>query len=116
LKGSFLNHPFLSSNFFYFHRNFIFLSRANEKMLSRSTFALTGLLALRTCTALSVPSNIQSLYNSVVAAGSCSNILQTGFEAEDGGPNSKRSPLLPIIRTNSVQLSLTVGITSMTTV
>jgi hypothetical protein len=77
----------------------------NEKMLSKSTFALTSLLAFRTCTTLSIPSNIQSLYSSIVAAGSCSNILQTGFEAEDGGPNSKRSSLLPIIRTNSAAFS-----------
>jgi hypothetical protein len=113
-KNSFLNHSFLSLNYFYIHRNFIILSRANDMMLSKSTFALTGLLACHTCIALSVPSNIQSLYNSIVATGSCRNILQTGLEAENGGPKSKGSPLFPIIRTNSVQLSLTVVTTSTT--
>jgi len=39
--------------------------------------------------AISVPSNVQSLYDSIVAQGDCKNKAATGFSALDGGPNSE---------------------------
>ena len=56
------------------------------------TLALITLsLALFTAqvSARDVPPNIQALYDNVKKAGSCKNILKTGFFAKDDPPNSK---------------------------
>lgn len=59
---------------------------------SRSTFT-TFFLFLGVSSAISVPSNVQSLYDSIVAQGECTNKAATGFTALDGGPDSKSNPL-----------------------
>ncbi|RFU29037.1 hypothetical protein B7463_g7309, partial [Scytalidium lignicola] len=53
-----------------------------------STVQLSTLLFALQATALDIPSNVQTLYNSIKAAGSCSNRLKTGFYALDDGPNT----------------------------
>lgn len=46
--------------------------------------SLAGAAAAR-----SVPANVQSLYNSIVAQGSCKSPLATGFYSSDGDGGSK---------------------------
>ncbi|TVY59621.1 Endo-chitosanase [Lachnellula suecica] len=57
-------------------------------MLSYSSTLLAVLLAARHCAAGDIPSNVQSFYDGIKAAGSCSNKLATGFYASDDGPNT----------------------------
>lgn len=47
-----------------------------------------GSLLLGVTNAISVPSNIQNLYDSIVAQGECKNKAATGFYALDDGPSS----------------------------
>lgn len=49
--------------------------------------AISGLF-LGSSYAATVPTNVQNFYNSLVSNGSCSNKLQTGLTAVDGGPSS----------------------------
>jgi len=59
------------------------------------TPTLVALVALAAqIQARDVPSNIQSLYNSIKSQGTCNNKLATGFYSTDGGPNSNL-PLSP---------------------
>lgn len=44
-------------------------------------------------TAVSIPANVQSLYNSIVAQGECTNKAATGFYALEDSPGSKQSCL-----------------------
>ncbi|KAJ9161003.1 Endo-chitosanase [Coniochaeta hoffmannii] len=53
------------------------------------TPTLVALVALAAqIQARDVPSNIQSLYNSIKSQGTCNNKLATGFYSTDGGPNT----------------------------
>ncbi|KAH8819279.1 family 75 glycoside hydrolase [Xylogone sp. PMI_703] len=53
-----------------------------------STVQLSALLFALQATGLGIPSNVQNLYNSIKASGSCKNVLQGGFFALDNGPGT----------------------------
>ena len=55
--------------------------------LSTAATLVTAVLAAGV-DALSIPGNIQNLYNSIKAQGQCNNKLASGFYSELPGPNS----------------------------
>lgn len=45
--------------------------------------------------AIGIPSNVQTLYDNIVAEGECNNKAATGFYALSDSPGSKQSPPCP---------------------
>lgn len=80
----------------------------------RSYISFLATVLASQCMALDIPSNIQSFYDSVKSAGSCSNKLSGEFSAGDG-PSSKSidSSIRPSVDT--MQHSHTAEIISTTT-
>lgn len=69
-------------------------------MRSFDSLLLTA-LAASPVLARQIPANVQSLYNSIRAQGSCKNILKGGFYSQEGDAHSKSientSPLVVIM-------------------
>lgn len=57
-------------------------------MRSFETLLFTA-LAASPALARQIPANVQSLYNSIRAQGSCKNILKGGFYSQEGDSKSK---------------------------
>ncbi|TVY24767.1 Endo-chitosanase [Lachnellula hyalina] len=54
----------------------------------RSYSPFLGIVLASRCLAADVPSNVQSFYDGIKSAGSCSKKLSEGFYAHDDGPNT----------------------------
>lgn len=66
-------------------------------MRSFDTLLFTA-LAASPALARQVPANVQSLYNSIRAQGSCKNILKGGFYSQEGDSKSKSRRLyIPVM-------------------
>lgn len=61
-----------------------------------ASLGLLGLCALfAVSAAISIPSNVQDFYDSIVAQGECQDKAATGFYALSDGADSKSNPIPP---------------------